>query len=153
MFLSELTKIINALPPISEGGGNDAVYVNMKNFAHLTAIIQMGVGAEPTITVEKSATGVGAGTAITFNWRKCNTAFDASGGDLLGALAAATGGVAGEAMSATDNTFAVIELDAEELGPTYPFVRVCVGVAAGLIAIVYILSGARYKEPPTALVS
>ena len=158
MFLSELTKIINALPPIDLSGGPLAtIYVNMKNHPHLTAIIQSGVsaGAVSTVTVEKSATGVNgvAGTPITFRWRKCNTGYDAANGDLLAAIAAATGGVAGEALSTVDNSFAVIELEASELGPDYPYVRLCFSDAAAseIGACIFILSGSRYQEPPTAL--
>jgi hypothetical protein len=149
MFLSELTKIINAGPPQDVNPASlNCAYVNMKNYTHLTAILQMGAGAPPVIKVEKSANGVGAGTPITFKWRKCNVAYGAAGGDTLAALAAATGGAAGEAMGATDNSFAVIELEASELLPEFPWVRVVVTTGgAGLFSCIYVLSGARYQEP------
>lgn len=152
MLLSETHKIINGMPPHSTDGGlaGVAAYVNMENYSHFTAIIQQGVGAASTITVEKDANGAGAGTAIVFNYRLCNTAYQAAAGDLLGDLTAA--GVGGIATGATDNSFLVIELDAVELGTEFPYVRIAATAVAGVIGAIYILSGARYQEPtPTAL--
>lgn len=152
MLFTEIHKIINAMPPHSTNGGigGVAAYVNMENYSHLTVVVQMGVGAVSTITVEKDADGTGAGTAIVFNYRMCNTAYQTAAGDLLGALTAA--GVGGIATGTTDNSFMVIELDACELGTEFPYVRIAATAVAGVVGAIYILSGARYQEPtPTAL--
>ncbi|MCJ7564811.1 MAG: hypothetical protein MUP52_09515 [Candidatus Aminicenantes bacterium] len=148
MYLSKLTKIINAGPPFDcNSGGLDGAYVHMKNFRHLTAIIQVGAtaGAAPAVTVEKSETGVGAGTAIAFYLCECSTAGTAALGDLLGDLSLRSSG--GFGLTTTDNTFAVVELDVGELGAAYPYVRVRLSDpgAAALGSICYILSGARYQ--------
>jgi hypothetical protein len=150
MYLSEICKIINAGPP-SATFAITGVYVNMENYSHLTCILQMGVGAAATITVEKDADGSGAGTAIAFSYRLCDTAYNATGGDTL-ADDVLIVGAGGFAMGATDNSFAVIELDTDKLGADYPYVRVVATTGgAGLGNFIYILSGARYKEPATAL--
>lgn len=149
MYLSEVCKIINAGPPFdANGGGLDGSYVNMRNHRHLTAIIQVGVtaGAAPAVTVEKSATGSGAGTAIGFYLRECSTAMTAVLGDLLGTLTLRAS--TGFGLTTTDNTFAVIELDVGELGIGYNYVRVRLSDpgAGALASICYVLSGARYQE-------
>lgn len=149
--LSQVCKIVNAGPPKDiNGAGLDGAYVKLDTYGHLTAIVALGVtGAAATITVEKDADGSGAGTAIAFNYRKEDTA----SGDTLDTLTAATN--AGVATSTNDNIFYVIELDAREIGPDYPWVRVRVSdpSQATLCAITYVLSGARYQGdvPPTAL--
>jgi len=157
MYLSEICKIVNALPPIGlDGGPMGAAYVNMGKYNHITMIIQGGVsaGAVSTITVEKDADGSGAGTAIAFSYRACLTAYDAAGGDTLAApvLIVGAGGVA---MSGTDNIFYVIEIDAADLGPTFPYIRAYFSdaAAAQLGSCLYILSGARHQGlvNPTAL--
>ena len=152
MYLSQICKIINAGPPVDVNPASlDCVYVNMENYSHITMIFQMGVGAAPTITIEKSATGSGAGTAIAFSYRLCNTAYNATNGDLL-AAAVLIVGAGGVALGATDNSYMVVELDADVIGTTYPYVRaVATTGGAGLFACIYVLSGARYKEPGTAL--
>ena len=149
MYLSEVCKIINAGPPVDTNtAGLDGAYVSMKDYKHLTAIIQSGVsaGAVSTITVEKDADGSGVGTAIGFNARLCSTAYNAAGGDTLAAATAVA--ATGQAMSTTDNTFVVIELDADELGGAHQWVRVRLSDpgAAQLASIIYILSGPRYAE-------
>lgn len=153
MFLSEICKIVNGMPPHSTDGGlaGVAAYVNMENYTHITMIVQQGVGAASTITVEKDANGSGAGTAIAFNYRMCNTAYQAALGDLLGEATAA--GVGGIATGTTDNSFMVIELDSDVLGAGYPYVRAAASAVAGVIGIVYILSGARYKETSDTVLS
>lgn len=155
MRLSEECKIINAGPPFdANGGGLDGVYINMENYKQFTAIVQLGVTAgTPVITVEKDADGSGSGSAITFHYRVCATAYNASGGDTLAADTTS----ASLTVSATDNIYYVIEVDADEIGPSYPFIRVRVSDtgASDLASIVYILSGPRYamNVAPTALVS
>ena len=152
MFLSELCKIVNAYPPLTGAGAKESVYVDMSEYTHLTAIIQNGIGGTSTITVQKSATGVNlaAGTAIVFNYRLCNVAHNAAGGDILGTLIAAPTN-AGVAVASTDCAFVVIELNAIELGIGYPYVKVCTDATQDAIAMTFILSGARYQEPGTAL--
>ena len=151
MYLSEVTKIINAAPPFDANtGGLDGSYVDMKNYKHLTAIIQIGAsaGAAPAVTVEKSATGSGTGTAIAFKLRECSTAMTAASGDLLGTLAVRA--VGGFGLTTTDNTFAVVELDVGELGVGFNYVRVRLSDpgAACLASMSYVLSGARFQESP-----
>jgi len=149
MILSEVAKIINAGPPKDiNGAGLDGAYVFMGNYKHLTAIIQIGVtgGAAPSVTVEKSATGSGAGTQITFYLRECVTAYNASGGDTYYG-AAGFKLKTGYGLTTTDNVFAVVELDGSELGG-YGYVRVRLSdpSAGALASICYILTEARYAE-------
>lgn len=153
MYLSEICKIVNGFPPHSTDGGigTDGAYVNMENYSHITFIVQMGVGAVGTVTIEKDANGAGAGTAIAFNYRMCNTGYQTAAGDLLADPVAA--GVGGIATGTTDNSYMVIELDSDVIGYAYPFVRLCCTAVAGVIGAIYILSGPRYasKAPATAL--
>jgi hypothetical protein len=150
MILSEVAKIINAGPPVDVGtAGLDGVYVSMANYEHLTAIIQLGTtsGAAPTVTVEKSATGSGAGTQIAFRLRESVVAYNATGGD---AYYAAMGYKlsTGYGLTTTDNVFAVIELDGIELGGCQ-YVRVRLsdpGVVNDFGSICYILTEARFPE-------
>lgn len=149
MYLSEVCKIINAGPPVDTNtAALDGVYVSMKNYKHLTAIIQSGAsaGACSTITVEKDADGAGAGTAIGFKLRVCATGYNAAGGDTLAAAVSVE--ATGYGMSTTDNTFYAIELDADELGGAHQWVRVRLSDpgASQIASITYILSGPRYAE-------
>jgi hypothetical protein len=146
MFLSQICKIINAGPPVANAPAvMDGVYVNMKNFAHLTAIIQTGVGAPATVTVEEDADGSGAGTAIGFNYRLCDVGYNATGGDILGNVTAI--GVGGIALGGTDNSFLVVEVDAAN--PDKPYMRVRLSSVTAYESMIYILSGARYQDPNT----
>lgn len=147
--LYETHKIINAGPPKDiNGTGLDGAYVSLKNYDHLTAIVQFGVtGAACNITVEKDADGSGAGSAITFTYRKEDT----DSGETLDAATTS----ASLATSTNNNILYVIEVDAAEIGPDYPYIRVRLSdpSVATLANIVYILSGARYQgqSMPTAL--
>ena len=149
MILSEVAKIINAGPPIdADTTGLDGVYVSMANYKHLTAIIQVGVtaGAGPTITVEKSATGSGAGTAIAFYCRDCVTAHNVAGGDTYYGSAGFKLST-GYGLTTDPNTFAIVELDGAELGGCqYVRVRLSAPAAATLLSLCYILTEARYAE-------
>lgn len=145
MYLSDILKIINAGPPIDgNGAGLDGVYVNMENYKSFMAIVQLGVTAgTPIITVEKDADGSGAGTAITFYYRSCTTAYNASGGDTLAARATSAALTA----NATNNIFYVIEVDASEI-VDYPYLRVRISdvSSSNLHSIIYILGGVRYEQ-------
>jgi hypothetical protein len=150
MILSDICKFVNAGPPVDAGtAGLDGVYVSMANYDHLTAVVQLGTtsGAAPTITVEKSATGSGAGTAIAFRLRESVVAYNATGGD--GYYAALGYKLStGYGMTTTDNVYAVIELDGIELGGSQ-YVRVRLndpGSVNDYASILYILSEARYPE-------
>lgn len=151
MYLSKICKIINAMPPHSTDGGLAGVcaYADLKNFSHITIVVQTGVGAPATVTIEKDANGSGGGTAIAFSYRLCTTAYNVADSDKL-AEDVLIVGAGGFAMSGTDNTYAVIELDAAVLGTGYPFVRAAVSAVAGVHSVIYILSGARYQEPGTS---
>jgi hypothetical protein len=152
MYLSEICNIVNAMPPHSTGAGLGGVcaYVNMENYSHLTAVIQSGVGDPAVVTVEKSATGVGAGTAIAFTHRDCNVAYLTAGGNTLGVPTLIVG-AGGFTMGTNDGNYSVIELDAIELTADYPFVRLALSAVAGVHSVIYILSDARYKEPGIAV--
>jgi len=124
----------------------------MKGHDNLLAIVALGVtGAAMNLTVEKDADGSGAGTAIVFRYRKEDTA----AGDTLDdwAVAATTAGIA---TSTNDNIFYVIEIDAAELGPDYPYVRVRLSdpAATTYACIIYLLYGGRVqgRTIPTVIV-
>jgi hypothetical protein len=125
----------------------------MAKYAHASIIIQIGVGPADggNITLEECDDGVPTNsTAIVFSYYAEDTAL----GDVLGARTAAAAAT-GIDVSANDNIFYVIEIDAAQLTEGYP--NLCLvwsNPGGSLIAsAVAILSGAKYAqaESPTAL--
>ena len=141
------------LHPVSYSGATNSDVFSMAKHAHASIIVALGVtdADAGNITVEEctAADGTGA-TAIEFNYYAEETAL----GDTLGArTAVATADAAtGIDVSANDNIFYVIELDATELSEDSPFVRIALSAPGGaqLGAITAVLSGARYAKEQSA---
>lgn len=114
------------------------------HYRHITFIVQIGTvtsSGKTTITVEKCTAKAGTGnTAMAFQYR---TGLKTGA---MGALTAAT--TAGISSSTTSNAVHVIEIDAEELGDGYDYVRLKMVEATDQAvdaAILAILSDAAYS--------
>ena len=136
---------------------NDAAQVgttvNTKLGDKVLFLVQCGVyGAATTVTVEECTDAAGAdNVAIAFNYYLSTTADSSS----FGARTAAT--AAGVAIGGATRMLA-IDIDASELSPTKPFVRVKIddpGVAT-LTSVVAIIHPVRYASlaanQPSAIV-
>jgi len=154
--IAEQCHVVNVLPPIdvdtASGVAQSEVW-SMENYAHCTVIVQVGVGdADPgDITVEEVDVVAGTtDTAIDFYYYAETTAL----GDTLGArtLAEAATGID---VSANDNIFYVIEIDASQLSDGYPCLCIKWSNPGGstIASAVAILSGSRYagSESSTAI--
>ncbi len=143
--IAEEGHVVNILPPIDINGGivNSDVF-EMANHSHVSIIIQAGViAASSTVTVEEVDTIVpGNVTAIAFDYWGETTAL----GDTLAAKIRAT--VAGFAMSTNNNTFYVIEIDANELSADRPRLQLEFSNpgAGAIVSAVAVLSGSRYAK-------
>ena len=150
--IAEECHVINILPPQSATTAVDADVFIMKNYAHATIICQFGTtnADAGNITVEEctAADATGATALSTTLWTYAETT---ATGDTLGAR---TNDVSID-VSANDNIFYVIEIDASELSAGYNYVQVAYSAPGGatLISMVAILSGSRYPkdQSPTAL--
>ena len=151
--LAEAGHFINIVPPIDITGGVTGDIFTMKNYAHATIVIQIGVSAAAftKITVNECTDFAGSGaTAIPFSIYKEETA----AGDTLGARTAVL--AAGLTPSPDDTIMYVIELDASELSDGSEFVQLSLtnGVNSVIASALAILTGARYGEDqsPTEIV-
>lgn len=118
----------------------------MKGWSHATILVAGGIGSTATaVTVGECTSFAGSDrTALTFRYAKETTTL---GDTLDSALTVASSLTLG----ATAATFAVIEIDADELTDGYPYVQVNCGTTANKdLCIFAILSGGRYQEDITA---
>jgi len=151
--IAEMMHVVNILPPIDITGGVTGDVFTMKNHAHATIIVQVGVSAAVfTKIIVNECTDFAASnaTAIAYNVYKEETA----AGDTLGARTAVL--AAGLTPSANDTIMYVIEIDAAELSDGYEYVQLSLtnGVNSVIASAIAILSGARYAgaESSTAIV-
>lgn len=154
-LLVENTKIISAiLPKDWTGAASTGDYVSLKNYAHLTIIIQTGAwaGGTSAITITQSLT-VAAGSekalAFTKQWNDVSTT-----GTLVETAVTSSTFTIG-----TANKLYVIEVDADTLDVAGGFDVVTVkgatpGSNADLYGAIYILSKPRYAQalPPSAII-
>lgn len=129
-------------------------YVSMKNYPHLTIIIQSGAWAAGTsaITLTQSLTvAAGSEKALGFLWQWNDVA--ATGTLVKTAVTANTFNIG------TANKLWVIEVDASSLDKANNFDVVTVkgatpGANADFYGAIYILSRSRYKDatPPSPLI-
>lgn len=156
MNLAETCHFVHLIPPQSDANGDTGACFSMKKWAHATIVVLMGATDADggNITVQKCTAINGAGaTDFAFEYYACEDA----GGDVLSAtptrVTAATGIDA--APAGVNNIMYVLEVDAAELGTSYPFVRLVLSSPGGanLIAAIAILSGGRDARPasPTVL--
>ena len=156
--LSQVTKIVGCYAPKDiNGGAVNGDVVGLKEYNHVTFLVYVGnLAGNITLTVEKCDDIVPTtATAIAFNYRKASAgAVDSS--ELDGALTAALAAGITLAAASDDNKIIAIELDAIDIAaPTTPYVRVALSnpAAAGLVAVVAILSEGRYlKDVPVSAI-
>ena len=148
--LAEGCHIVNICPPKDmNGAAYDSDVWSMKNFAHATIIVQLGVtGAASTLKVQACDDFVPTNTTdLAFNIYKEET----DSGDTLGARTAVAS--TGYSTSTNNSIFYVIEVDAEELSAsTYSCMRITLSdpAAATLVSAVAILSGQRFAGDQNA---
>ena len=132
--------------PLSVGAAATSDTFLMEGWAHASIVCLFGAGSGCTISVGECTSFAGSGrTAVTFRFAQEDT----SGGDTLDAALARASTITIAAGSAS---YAVIELDADELTDGYPYVQVNLTDpgTAKLACIMAVLSGGRYQEDITA---
>ena len=143
----ELYHIVNALIPSAEAftGAVQTVPINLKNFEHVSFVIQCGAGAVGTaaVTVEAcSDTTPTTLVAIPFVYQECIS------GDTFGAIQKAP--ATGFTTAAAANKVYKIDVDADVLAASgYGYIRVkSVESAVGAISggILAILVEPRYEQ-------
>ncbi len=143
--LAEAGHIVNVIPPIDITGGKTGDVFHVKDHAHVTIVVQIGVStaAFTKILLNSCDDAAAAGAAaMAFFVYKEETAL----GDTLGARTAVTS--AGLTPSANDNIMYVLEVDAAELpqGQEYLQLSLTNTTNAVLASALAILTGPRYAE-------
>jgi hypothetical protein len=141
---------VPVIAPISITAATAGTAFTMAKWAHADILVQAGAtnADAGNVTVEACSTLSNTdGVAIPFAYY----AEDTANGDTLGARTAAT--TSGIDVSANDNIFYVISLDAQELPEGKPCVQVKWSAPGGatLICVSAALTGARYSGAPTAI--
>jgi hypothetical protein len=143
----ELYHVVNALAPAAGAftGTVETVPINLKNFEHVSFVIQCGAGAAGTaaVTVEAcSDTTPTATLAIPFVYQECIS------GDTFGAIQKAL--AAGFTTAAAANKVYKIDIDADVLAASgYGYIRVksvestVSAISGGILAI---LVEPRYEQ-------
>lgn len=147
IYVAQECHVVNLIPPASYSATKTSGVFNMKGWRHATIILQQGVaGTPPTVTLDSSDNGSPENTtAIPFNLHKCETAYNASNGDVLGARNAVSN--AGFSPVATNNILYVIELDAETLPAGQDYVKLIATSPTGCsLSAVVVLSAGRYEH-------
>lgn len=136
---------VNTIPPIDITGGVTGDIFHMKDYAHVTIVVQVGVSAAAfTKIIVNSCDDVAAANAAAMAFFVYKEETDA--GDTLGARTAVL--AAGVTPSANDNIMYVIEMDAAELPQTQQYLQLSLTNATNSViaSALAILSGARYGE-------
>jgi hypothetical protein len=141
-----------AVPVNTTGAAVTGAYVSMKDFSHLTIIIQQGAwaGGTPAVTL-KQATAIAGTSAKALSFVNRWTKVALSGTTFVKTA------VTGDTFNLPNvaNTVNVIEIDAEMLDASNDFDCVGVDIAspganADLVSVTYLLSGARYPQATLA---
>ncbi len=149
LYLADQAHFVNALPPVDLNGGKNSDVWSMKNHAHATIVVQVGVsgGAAPIFKVQACDDLVPSNTTdLAFRVYKEET----SNGDTLGAkVEAASTGVQ---ISTNNDIMYVVEVDASELTADKPYMRVAIADPSASIigSVLAILSGSRYANEQSA---
>ena len=144
MFLADTCKIVEAIKPQTGGSARSGDWVSLKNYNHITIIVQLALGnaATTAITVDKATAVDGSGNSngITLNNWYLATASTSDAMTKGTAAASIT-----TAATGSGSEIYVIEIDAAELGD-YDCVQLELGAshASNLVSATYVLSGARY---------
>jgi hypothetical protein len=153
--ISEAAHIVNVIPPVDGNAGAPvtAQGFSLRGYAHATIIIQLGVtGGTPTSILLNASTAASAGTTTALPFSYYPQTVAGASKDTLGVRTsvAATGITT---ITANDNVFYVIEVDAAELPDGSPYLQLAVTMPASsnLVSAVAILSGARnaFVSSPT----
>jgi len=139
---------VGAVPIDTTGAAVTGDYVSMKDFSHLTITIMQGAwaGGTPAVTL-KQATDVAASGEKALGFTKYWTKVGLTGTTYT--ETAVTSNTYN--LGAVANTINVIEVDAADLDVDGGFDCVRLGIAtpganADLIAVHYLLTGARYPQ-------
>lgn len=144
IYLSEAAHFVNALPPKNISGGATSDRFNLKQHAHASIVVQIGVSAAAATKIllnAYAASSGGVAEPIGYKLHAEETAL----GDTLGAKEDVTS--AGKTPSANDNIFYVIEIDSAELPEGKPWLEVQITNGSGnsvIASALAILTGARY---------
>jgi hypothetical protein len=149
--IAEEGHIVNLVPAVNITGGVTGQVFNMKNHAHVSILIQIGVSAAAfTKIIVNECTDIGGDgpVAIPFALYAQETAGAVN--DVLGARQQIAS--AGYTPSANDGIFYVIELDASELDQGFDYVQLSLtnGSNSVIANAVAILSGARFAKVSSA---
>jgi hypothetical protein len=141
--------IINALPPVDITGGKFSDVWSMRNHAHATIIVQVGVSAAAwTKIILNACDDFTPATRIAIPY----TLFveETAAGDTLAAKEAVL--ATGRTPSANDSIMYVIEVDASELPNGFPNLEVSLTNGANSVigSVIAILSGSRFAEDLSA---
>ncbi len=142
--------VVNLLPPVDINGGKTTAVFNMEGWRHATILLQLGVTAAVPSKVSLLASDNGSPevtAAVGFNVHKCETAYDAADGDVLGARVACAA-ADGFAPSGTNNIFYALEIDADTLPSGKNYVKLVLADPSGscLASAAVVLSGGRYEH-------
>lgn len=158
-YLAENAKVVEAIKPQTGASARSGDWISLKNWHHLTIIIQIAMGnaATTAITVDKATdvSGTGNSDGITIA-NAYKIAVGAAASDTPAKLS--SGASITSSATGSGSEIFVIELDAAELGDGYDCVQVELGSsnAANLVSALYVLSGPRYAgvaaNMPSAIV-
>jgi hypothetical protein len=146
-YVSQECHVVNLIPPASYSSTQTSQAVNMKGWRHASIILQVGsAGTPPAVTLESSNDeSPESTTPIPFNMHSCETAYNASNGDVLSGRNAETD--EGFTPVSTNNTFYVIELDADTLPEGQNYFRLLLtSPTSCFLSAAVILSGGRYEH-------
>lgn len=148
-YIAQQTHIVNALPPVDITGGKLSDVWSMKDYAHASIIVQVGVSAAAFTKIILQACDDFVPTNTTDIAYKLY-AEETALGDTLGAVEAVA--ATGKTPSANDTIMYVIEVDAAELPAGKPCLRVSLTNGANSVigSVIAILSGSRYAKDQSA---
>lgn len=143
--LPEMAHVVNSLPPVDLNGGKSTDVHSMRDHAHVTFLVQIGVsaGAVPTMKLQACDDFVPSNTTdLAFNVYKCETAAD----DQFGSKVAVAS--TGLALSTNNNIMYAVEVDASELPDGKPCVRLNFSDPSASVigSVAAVLSGPRYAN-------
>lgn len=142
--IAEYDHVVNILPPQAQTTAVTSDVFSMKDASHVTIIVQAGstdADAGNITVLECDDFTPSNSTAIAFKY----AAEETDSGDTPDALTWAT--TAGIDVSANDNIFYIIEIDADELTEGYNNLQLAWSIPGGsqVVSAVAVLSGLCYK--------
>ena len=143
--------VVNVLPPVDITGGKTGAPFNVKNYEHISLLVQVGVSAAAFTKIIVNACTDAAGdnpTPIPFDIYTC----EISGADVLSGRTPVP--ATGYTPSANDGIFYVIEFDAAQLpqGSSWVQLQFTNGANSVIASAAAVLSGARYAGDQSATV-